>query len=350
MFGLQCRVANKLSSFERRAVEALLTKSGLRYEGAPQHTALIEDDDENLAATASLDGSVIKMVAADEKWQEGGLSAEAISALMRTAASEGKYHLFLFTKPGTAVKFEGLGFRLLAESPQAALLECGTPGVAEYKKFLAANRAAGAGPAGAAVMNCNPFTLGHLFLIEQAAAQCGVFYVIAVEEDASLFPFEDRIDLIRRGTAHLKNVRVLPSGSYAVSAATFPTYFLKDNAELSAAKVQAQLDASLFGSLFVPQLGLSRRYVGTEPLCRVTCVYNEALEAALPGYGCSVIKIPRKEAAGAPISASRVREAAASGDTAALEALLPPVTLEYMQGPRGQKIIMELKEKLREKR
>ncbi len=345
MFGLECRVTNKLSPFERRAVESLLAKSGLRWEGSPRYTALIEDGDENLAATASLDGCVIKMTAADEKWREAGLSATVISALMRTAAEHGIYHLFLYTKPETSVKFESLGFRLIAESPRAVLMECGTPGAAQYRDFLEKNKAVVCGTAGAAVMNCNPFTLGHLYLIEQAAAQCGVFYVIAVEEDASVFPFADRIDLIKRGTAHLANVRVLPSGSYAVSSATFPTYFLKDKAELSAAKVQAELDAALFGALYVPGLGLSRRFVGTEPLCRVTCVYNEALKNILPRYGCEITEIARKEAGGAPISASRVRAALVSGSAEELALLLPPVTLEYIKSPQGQSVIKKLREK-----
>lgn len=343
MFGLECRVTKNLSFFERRDVEYLLEISGLRFEGWPQYTALVADGDDNIVATASLDGNVIKMVAAEKKWQEAGLSATAISALMRTAADEGKYHLFLYTKPGTAMKFQGLGFRMLAQSPKSVLMECGTPGAEEYRKFLETNRAAGAEPAGAAVMNCNPFTKGHLYLIEQAAAQCGVFYVITVEEDASDFPFADRIEMIKRGTAHLKNVRVIPSGSYAISSATFPTYFLKDCAELSVAKAQAELDASLFGSLFVPGLGLARRFVGSEPLCRVTCAYNEALERILPKYGCEVTEIPRLEINGEPVSASRVRKAAAAGDKALLKELLPPATAEYFESPKGREVIEKLR-------
>ena len=192
-------------------------------------------------------------------------------------------------------------------------------------------------------MNCNPFTLGHQFLIEEGAKQCPIFYVIVVEEDASAFPFADRLALVREGTAHLPNVRVIASGSYAVSKATFPTYFLKDRSELPVAAEQAELDARLFGRLFVPALGLTLRFVGTEPFCAVTAVYNETLKKTLPEYCCEVTEITRKEACGAPVSASRVRTMIAEG-AAGLEALLPKVTLDYLKSPRGREAAARLRE------
>lgn len=350
MFGLECRVTKSLSRYERRAVESLLGRSGLVFEGTPDYIALAEDTEGRLAATASLTGSVIKMVAADSQWQEAGLSGVVISALMRTAGEKGLYHLFIYTKPEMADRFAGLGFRPLAAAPSAVLMESGAPGIAQYKEKLAAERIKaekdGAAPAAAAVMNCNPFTLGHLHLIEEAARGAARLYVIVVEEDASVFPFADRISLVQRGTAHLPNVCVIGSGSYAVSAATFPTYFLKDRAEPAAAKVQAELDASLFGLLFVKELGITRRFVGTEPFCPVTAVYNEALKASLPSFGCAVTEIERIQADGAAISASRVRAMLAGGtEPEVLSALLPSVTIDYLKSAKGAEIIKKLREK-----
>ena len=338
MYGVTCRVTKKLDRFERRAVERLLAEAGLVFEGAPDCTALAEDCDENIIATASLEGSVIKMVAASSEWREAGLSGQVISALMSAARAEGRYKFFIYTKPEAAPKFSALGFRELAASKNSVLMECGAPGVNEYRAMLEAERAKNGPRAGAAVMNCNPFTLGHQFLIEDGARQCPIFYVIVVEEDASAFPFADRLALVREGTAHIPNVRVIASGSYAVSKATF----LKDRGELPVAAEQAELDARLFGRLFVPALGVTRRFVGTEPFCAVTALYNETLKKILPEYGCEVVEIARKESGGAPVSASRVRAMTAEG-AEGLEALLPQVTLDYLKSPRGEEAAARLR-------
>lgn len=344
MYGVACRVTKNLCGYERRAVCSLLEREGLIFEGAPDFTALAEDDCENIIATASLSGNVIKMVASDPQWRGEGLSGSVISALMSEARSKGLYKFFIYTKPEAAGKFSALGFREIASSGASALLECGVPGIDEYRAGLLAQKAKNGAPAGAAVMNCNPFTFGHRYLIERGAASCGVFYVIVVEEEASAFPFKDRIEMVRRGTADIPNVRVLASGSYAVSKATFPSYFLKDRSEASVAREQAKLDARLFGGLFVPSLGVSRRFVGTEPFCPVTAVYNSVLKETLPQFGCEVEEIKRAEIGGSAVSASRVRDLLASGDPSAAE-LLPETTAEYLKSPEGIEAVKKLKER-----
>ena len=221
MYGVTCRVTKNLDRFERGAVERLLAESGLVFEGTPDYTAIAEDCDENVVATASLSGSVIKMVAASSEWREAGLSGQVISALMNTARADGRHKFFIYTKPEAAPNSPRSAFRELAASKNSVLMECGAPGVNEFRASLEAERGKNGPRAGAAVMNCNPFTLGHQFLIEEGAKQCPIFYVIVVEEDASAFPFADRLALVREGTAHLPNVRVIASGSYAVSKARF---------------------------------------------------------------------------------------------------------------------------------
>ena len=344
MFGLNCRVTRDLSGWERKAVEELLERSGLIFEGSPEYTVIAEDSEEKVVATASLSGPVIKMVAADPQWQEAGLSGTVISALMRAAREEGIYHLFVYTKPEMSARFAGLGFRELAASSRSVLMECGVPSVEDYRRSLAALKEENGAPAAAAVMNCNPFTLGHRYLIEEAAKLSPLFYVIVVEEDASVFPFADRLELVRKGTADIANVRVLSSSHYAVSSATFPTYFLKDRGESAVARAQAELDARLFASLFVPALGLDRRFVGTEPLSPVTALYNSVLKETLPPLGCRVTEISRATAGGEVISASRVRALIASGEEAGLAELLPPATLAYLKTPRGAAVAAKLRE------
>ena len=61
-----------------------------------------------------------------------------------------------------------------------------------YKKTLREKKL----PIGALVMNCNPFTLGHQYLVEYAASKVAKLYLFVVEEDKSEFPFADRIELV----------------------------------------------------------------------------------------------------------------------------------------------------------
>ena len=114
-----------------------------------------------------------------------------------------------------------------------------------------------------------------------------------------------------------------------VSSATFPSYFLKDQAQAPA--VHCELDVRLFGERIAPALGVTRRYVGSEPLCPVTARYNARMKEALPGYGIELIEIERKTAGEDPISASRVRALLAQDDDSGLAALLPPGILQTIR-------------------
>ena len=183
---------------------------------------------------------------------------------------------------------------------------------------------------GAAVMNCDPFTLGHRHLIASAAAECRQVYVFVLSEDRGRFPAKDRIELVRRGTADLPNVHVLPTGPYLISQATFPTYFLKDRDR--AGEVQCQIDIEIFLRYFVPRFAITCRYVGTEPLSPMTDQYNAALLAALPGRGVEVRLIPRLRRGDRPVSASAVRAALERKDLTTIQELVPHSTFEYLMG------------------
>lgn len=159
---------------------------------------------------------------------------------------------------------------------------------------------------GAIVMNCNPFTLGHLYLIEYAAKEVDQLFIFVVEEDASFFSFDDRIMLVREGTKHLKNVIVLPSGSFMISKKTFAAY--SNKAKLQNEKIDSSLDVEIFANYIAPSLGITIRFAGEEPLDNVTRQYNETMRRILPEHGIEFRTIKRKNQSGEPISASRVRK------------------------------------------
>ena len=182
---------------------------------------------------------------------------------------------------------------------------------------------------GAIVMNCNPFTLGHRYLIETAAGQVDYLIIFVVEENKSYFDFEDRIRLVKAGTGHLKNVLVVPSGSFIISTRTFPGYFVKDNPK--EVNIDSSEDVQIFAKYIAPQFFITKRFVGEEPFDRVTRLYNETMKQILPNYGIEIIEIPRKETDDGVISASKVRKALENDEFDKIEKMVPESTLEFLK-------------------
>jgi [citrate (pro-3S)-lyase] ligase len=179
-------------------------------------------------------------------------------------------------------------------------------------------------------LNGNPFTLGHQYLVETAARQVERLFVFVVREEGSAFPFAARYRMAVDGTSHLPNVVVLDTSRYAVSAATFPSYFLRRHDER--ARLQMEVDARLFGRHLAPAAGITRRFVGHEPYCETTAAYNAAMAAVLPEYGVELVEIERARGAdGGFVSATRVRAALASADWESVARLVPPTTLAILR-------------------
>ncbi|MBO6304229.1 MAG: adenylyltransferase/cytidyltransferase family protein [Selenomonadaceae bacterium] len=182
---------------------------------------------------------------------------------------------------------------------------------------------------GSIVMNCNPFTNGHRYLVEQALKYCERLIVFVVEEDKSVFPFADRIELVRKNLADLKRVTVIPSGEFIISARTFEEYFNKES--LQERKIDTSLDVTMFAKEIAPCLGISMRFAGEEPFDNVTRQYNESMARLLPQYGIKFFEIPRMKFKGEPVSASEVRRLAKAKEFEKLKKLVPPQTLQYLR-------------------
>lgn len=298
-------------------ISAFLAAQGLSLDEPPEFTVLMRERGE-IAAAASLCGDVVKYFAVDFEHRGGGVSAALLTEIRKRAFSCGISRLYLVTKPENRSLFEGLLFSEVAAAKGSVLMESPAGGIDEFLSTVRCSSAAA--PVGAIVMNANPFTKGHRFLMEKAAAECGFVYVFVLSEEKSAFSAEQRLAAVRRGAADLPNVGVFPTGRYLVSAATFPRYFLKDKS--AAPQACCDLDIAVFANRFVPALGISRRYVGTEPFSPVTAAYNAAMAAALPAAGCELVILPRLEIGGAPVSASRVRALLAEGKSAEATALM----------------------------
>lgn len=316
----------------RAATEEFLKKNGLDYDEQIEYSVNLVDDAGQIAASGSLRANILQCIATDPRYRGEGLTARIVTLLQSRAFSEGKRHLFLFTKPENRVLFEGVGFYPIAETPYVLLLENEPNGIRRYLSTL--SRPPFGGTVGAIVANCDPFTRGHRSLVERAAAQCDTLHLFILSEDRGMFSTDERLEMAQRGVHDLNNVLLHPSSDYLISAATFPTYFHKDKAR--AGEVNCALDIQIFGEYFVPTLGITRRFVGQEPFCAVTAAYNEALKQLLPRFGVEVSELPRLESEGTPISATKVREAWMRRDFAALAPLVPQSTLEYLRALDGR--------------
>ena len=312
-----------------------LARMDLRYDDGVEFTALLRDGEGQILATASLQGGVVKCVAVDPAQQGEGLTATVLTAVRREALARGQRHLFLYTKPGNLAQFAGLGFSAVAKTDRVLLMEDQRGGFDAWADGVACPGAEA--PVGAVVMNCNPMTLGHRYLLETAAAQCGHLYVLVVSEDKSAVPAEDRLALVRAAAADLHNVSVAETGRYLISSATFPDYFLKDRGQASA--VWADLDAAVFCRL-AAKLGIPRRFVGSEPFCPVTAAYNRCLAEVLPAHGVELTELPRLEREGTAVSATAVRELVRQGRWQETRSLVPEATFAYLSREENREKIL----------
>ena len=296
------------SPYFHREVECFLSGNGLRPESLDSYYAF-RSEDGSLLAGAGIQGDVIKCVAVSPEARSEGLTAPLISHII---SQQGGKNLKVFTKPENRAIFESLGFRELASAPAAVLMENGR-GLEQYCAYL--RSFAGPGRTGVVVMNANPFTLGHQYLLQKAMEQVDRLIVIPVREDVSAFSYRERLEMIRAGAP--EGVTVVEGSAYQISALTFPTYFLKDLSD--AAQTQMALDVDLFARHIAPALGAAVRFVGTEPSDSLTACYNTVLKQRL-----DVVEIPRLSIGGTPVSASAVRAALDGGHYAPAAALVPP--------------------------
>lgn len=332
----------RLESTEaKRDLLDLLAKFDLTFSDHIDYTMGLYDGSK-LIGTGSLSGRVLRDIAIDADYQGKKLTHRILDHLIKEGERRGIKGFQIFTKPEKVPVFERDGFTCVASAePYAALLERGENTLADFledtKKIVGESNGK---VRGSIVMNCNPFTRGHRALIEYTSQQCDEVIVFIVQEDRSVFPFADRLELVRKGTADLKNVKVVSGGDYIISNATFPTYFIKGTEALDA---QTKLDATVFAECIAPALGIHIRFVGEEPTDNTTNAYNSALAKVLPMNDMDFQIIPRKASHGNIISASKVRAALAEDNWELVEEFVPPTTLAYLRSPRGTAIIEKIK-------
>ena len=317
---------------QRRRIEQFLGDNGLRLDDVDYYTALVDETTDEIVAGGGLKGGVIKCVAVAEGHKGEAVANQIVSHLIAQANADGHQCVKLFTKPQNQKMFESMSFRLLAEAPKAILMETGIGGIKRYSEELRVKlHHLNPSPQhpimpqrGIIIMNCNPFTLGHRYLIEQAAQQVDTLYILVVREDCSMFSYDERKAMIERGVSHINNVVACDGSEYSISATTFPTYFLKSLSDAS--DTQMTLDIDLYRRHIAPALGATVRFVGTEPDDPLTRRYNELMKSMLP----DVREVARLQQSGVAVSASRVRKSIVENHLALAARLVPPTTVPYI--------------------
>lgn len=331
----------------------LLECEGIRRDANLDYTCGIYDENLQLAATGSCFGNTLRCLAVSNSHQGEGLMNQIISHLVMIQAERGNTHLFLYTKCESSHFFENLGFYEIARiKNQIVFMENRRSGFSNYLNRLKKETEASSAwnsffhentssfPRNSAiVMNANPFTLGHQYLVEKASAENDIVHLFLVSEDTSLIPFTVRKNLVLKGISHLKNIVCHDSDSYIISNATFPSYFQRDTQAVM--ESHAYLDLTVF-TLIAKFLSINRRYVGEEPFSQVTALYNQIMKQKLPEQGIECIEIPRKKAEGQIISASSVRQAIKEGDQMLLARCLPTAVLDYFHSPDAREILQRI--------
>ena len=323
----------------------LLNQEGIKRDRNLDYTCVAYDSDYNIIGTGSCFGNTLRCLAVSHEHQGEGLTNKIVSHLIQYQFDRGNFHLFIYTKYTTYHLFKDLGFyEIVRIKDQIVFMENKKNGFNDYLKELSKSKLndnANAKKIAAIVMNANPFTLGHLYLIEKASKENDILHLFIVSEDKSIVPFNVRKKLIMEGTAHLKNIIYHDSGPYIISSATFPSYFQKD--EKDVIESHANLDLEIFVKI-AKALNINVRYVGEEPTSLVTGIYNKIMEKKLPENGIECFVVKRKEMDGNIISASEVRKKIKEGNIEGIKNMVPVSTYKFFISEEGKNVINKIKQ------
>ena len=159
---MDIELSGPLQGQKKRIWQEFLSRTGLEADDGLESTALVWEDGQ-LIATGSRQGNLLKCIAVDDAHQGEGLTGTLLTQLRQDAFRQGYSHLFLYTKPKNKYMFSSLFFYPIAETADVLLMENKENGIECFMETLPDDLCGGT--VGALVMNCNPFTKGHRYLI-----------------------------------------------------------------------------------------------------------------------------------------------------------------------------------------
>ncbi len=321
---------------ERELLINFLEEYDLEYEYDITYSILVYDE-EKLIATASLANNIMKCFLVIKEYTNQNLTNLMFSHLVAYLTRKNVFHYFVYTTPDNEEIFTSLNMKTIVMTMNTVLLEGGDE-ITNVLKRLKKEYQLSNNKKAAVIINANPMTLGHLFLIETAAKENEEVLVFVVSEDLSSFPFADRFAIIKKATAHLKNVTVLPTLAYLVSKITFPKYFLKEDQLIK--DEQTLVDVLVYKQYYEKIFNIVIRYLGEEPFSFNTDKYNKVLKTYL-GNHIKIIK--RKKVDKTTVSASLVRKLLKENNLEEIKQYVPLATYEYLISEKGQLVIEKIK-------
>ncbi len=327
-----------ITTKQKKEYKIFLEQSGLQYEESDIQLGVYNGS--QLIGGVSLDKNCIKLLRVSCNYEGIGISNILISNIIKIAYEKGIEHLFVYTKVEHEEKFNKQGFYTIYKTDSVLFLENKSNGIYNYIKELEKFKSNEKNSC-SLVMNLNPLTKGHEYLIKKASECNDYVHVIIVKEDKSLFPYEVRLNILNQVCKKYNNVKVHSGSDYIISNATFPTYFIKSKENIT--PIYAELDANIFGSYIGKALNINRRYIGTEPFSKTTNLYNEILKSVLPKYGIEVIECERYTIDNEVVSASKVRNYIKEGNLDKAYNLLPIESINFLKTKEGKEIIEKIK-------
>lgn len=330
---------NKTNKNDIKDISSFLKRFDVDYD-YPEKTFVIRNKGE-IISTGSVDENVLKYFFTSCEYKGEGTISIIYNSLLSHLMDKGYDSYFIFTSPNNKKIFESLGLKEVYQTEDVTLLEGGFYNYDKWIKKVKDKLSSKKGTRGSIVMNCNPMTLGHKFLIEKALEEVDSLLIFVVEEDKSVFPFKDRLEILQNEIGKDERIDLIKSGPYIISRGTFPTYFLKKKDDKL--DIYTKLDAGIFGQRIAKDLDIDKRFLGTEPIDLVTQAYNKNIEDILKTFGVDVRVIDRKKMDSEVISASHIRQLLKSGKKEIAYKYLPDSTIKFLKSEKGKEIVKKLK-------
>lgn len=331
---------NQNNEKEVQEIEAFLYKFDVAYD-YPDISYVIRDNGK-IIATGSAYGNVLKYFFSADEYQGQGAMAIIYNSLLNYLLKNNIASFFVFTSPNNKTIFYSLGLTEVYSTDRVTLFEGGFYNyefwIKKVRQVLDDKKL----KRGSIVVNCNPMTLGHKYLIEKALEYVDDLLIFVVEEDRSIFPFKDRFDIVKKELSQDTRISIIEGGAYIISQATFPTYFIKKKDEML--DIYTELDGKIFANKIARDLEIDIRFFGSEQTDLVTLAYNNVMKKILSDKGIEVKIIERKSLDDSIISASYVRKLIKEGKIDEAFKYLPDSTIDYLKSDKGIDIIEKIQE------
>lgn len=309
------------------SIKQLLNKYNLKQDIIDQ-CVVIYNHNGKIVGTVSAYKNTIKLLAVDSDYQGNNLVNKLVTFIIKEIYNEKYNEIFVFSKTEFSIVFKQLGFFKIYENQVFCFFTNRYDLFQDYLLYLKKETDSFKNSS-AIVMNANPFTNGHLYLLNQALLYSDFVYIILVKEENKLFSYKQRMEMVKLATREIKRVKILEGSNYLLSKKVFPSYFIETEEELIAQ--QTELDSYIFCNYINPILKVKSRFVGTEPLSFTTNKYNKMMEEFLPKYGINLITVERLTQKNMVVSATRVRKYFIENKLEEIKEIVPESTFNFLK-------------------